>query len=222
MLPLTVFCALGTRLQEPIAIFSRFHDMNKSVNMPSISIWSHSRCPFLWLVLATVLLPWAALAQVGQRDSTSGFTSWLTFQAIPSMMVISHPGDIPFAFEWEATPLLYSFGMTRLVSPWYSFKVSQAARFTGSIELKATGQISTRKMGSSYFGSSAQLIGHIPLMERGEYLGLNVGVAKYAFADSSPWFKVVGVTTLFGFLEFNFKHSSDPQMWMGSIELRFF
>jgi len=138
------------------------------------------------------------------------------------MMVISHPGDIPFAFEWEATPLLYSFGMTRLVSPWYSFKVSQVARFTGSIELKATGQISTRKMGSSYFGSSAQLIGHIPLMERGEYLGLNVGVAKYAFAGSSPWFKVVGVSTLFGFLEFNFKHSFDSQMWMGSIELRFF
>ena len=196
--------------------------MNKLVNTPSMRFWSHSRCSLLWLVVATIGFSSSTLAQVEQRDSASGFDSWLTFQAIPSMMVISHPGDIPFAFEWEATPLLYSFGMTRLVSPWYSFKVSQAARFTGSIELKATGQISTRKMGSSYFGSSAQLIGHIPLIERGEYLGLNVGVAKYAFAGSSPWFKVIGVSTLFGFVEFNFKHSSDPQMWMGSIEFRFF
>jgi hypothetical protein len=159
---------------------------------------------------------------VDRPQAGEGFNTWLQLQAIPSMMVASHPGEIPFAFEWEATPLLYSFGMTKLVSPWYSFKVSQAARFTGSIELKATGQISTRKMGTSYFGSSAQLIGHIPLIEYGEYLGLNVGVAKYAFAGSSPWFKVVGVSTLFGFLEFNFKHSSNPVMWMGTIELRFF
>jgi hypothetical protein len=176
----------------------------------------------LWPALFLALVADSARAQGEPRDSTSAIGSWLVFQALPSMMVISHPGDIPFAFEWEATPLLYSFGMTKLVSPWYSFKVSQAARFTGSIELKATGQLSTRKMGTSYYGSSAQLIGHIPLLERGEYLGLNVGVAKYAFAGSSPWFKVVGVSTLFGFVEFNFKHSSEPVMWMGTIEFRFF
>ena len=165
-------------------------------------------------------IPVQAQGQLG--DHPSGLDTWLELQAIPSMMVVSHPGDIPFAFEWEATPLLYSFGMTKLVSPWHSFKVVPPARFTGSIELKLTGQISTRKTSSSYFGSSAQVIGHIPLIERGEYLGLNVGVAKYAFAGSSPWFKVVGVSTLFGFVELNFKHSSDPAIWMGTIEFRFF
>ncbi len=208
--------------KEPSDHLIRLDDMSKSVNRVLIHFASCLRISLLWIVVATIVHSSPVQAQIEQRDSTSGFGSWLAFQTIPSMMVISHPGEIPFAFEWEATPLLYSFGMTRLVSPWYSFKVSQAARFTGSIELKATGQISTRKMGSSYFGSSAQLIGHIPLMERGEYLGLNVGVAKYALAGSSPWFTVVGVSTLFGFLEFNFKHSSDPQMWMGTIEFRFF
>lgn len=161
-------------------------------------------------------------AQMRPADQPSGDDTWLVLQAIPSMMVISHPSNIPFAFEWEATPLLYSFGMTKLISPWHSFKVTPPERFTGSIELKLTGQISTRKMGSSYFGSSAQLIGHIPLIERGEYLGLNVGVAKYAFAGSSPWFKVIGVSTLFSFVEFNVKQSSDPNIWMGTIEFRFF
>ena len=173
----------------------------------------------LALILAAGL---SSQAQTPQSEPPSRFSAWLPYQAIPSMMVISHPGDIPFAFEWEATPLLYSFGMTRKISPWHSMVVLPPARFTGSIELKVTGQLSTRKTGTSYFGSSAQLIGHIPLIERGEYLGLNVGVAKYAFAGSSPWFKVLGVTTLFGFVEFNFKHSSDPAMWLGSIELRFF
>jgi hypothetical protein len=167
----------------------------------------------------------AGLATIvhGQQPEAPGkLSSWLPYQAIPSMMVISHPGDIPFAFEWEATPLLYSFGMTRKISPWHSMFVVPPARFTGSVELKVTGQFSTRKTGRSYFGSSAQLIGHIPLIERGEYLGLNVGVAKYAFAGYSPWFKVLGVSTLFSFVEFNFKHSSDPVMWMGTIEFRFF
>jgi hypothetical protein len=167
-----------------------------------------------------IAIPLQSQTQLGDRPS--GLDTWLELQAIPSMMVVSHPSNIPFAFEWEATPVLYSFGMTKLVSPWHSFRVVPPARFTGSIELKLTGQLSTRKTGSSYFGSSAQLIGHIPLIERGEYLGLNVGIAKYAFAGLSPWFKVVGVSTLFGFVEFNFKHSSDPTIWMGTIEFRFF
>jgi hypothetical protein len=174
----------------------------------------------LLLVILTVVCTTVLRAQ--PTEPPGKLSSWLPYQALPSMMVISHPGDIPFAFEWEVTPLLYSFGMTRKVSPWHSMFVLPPARFTGSIELKVTGQLSTRKTGRSYFGSSAQLIGHIPLIERGEYLGLNVGVAKYAFAGSSPWFKVIGVSTLFGFVEFNFKHSSDPSMWLGSIELRFF
>jgi hypothetical protein len=189
----------------------------------SSKVTVRQRCRGDATILMLLLLLAAPLrAQTRPPDQPSSDDTWMVLQAIPSMMVISHPSDIPFAFEWEATPLLYSFGMTKLISPWHSFKVIPPERFTGSIELKLTGQISTRKMGSSYFGSSAQLIGHIPLIERGEYLGLNVGVAKYAFAGSSPWFKVIGVSTLFSFVEFNVKQSSDPNIWMGTIEFRFF
>ena len=187
------------------------------IRIVRLVLWHSATALVLCLALR---LPLQAQEQLGDRPS--GLDTWLELQAIPSMMVVSHPSDVPFAFEWEATPLLYSFGMTKLVSPWHSFRVVPPARFTGSIELKVTGQVSTRKTGSSYFGSSAQLIAHVPLLERGEYLGLNVGVAKYAFAGSSPWFKVVGISTLFGFVELNFKHSSDPTIWMGTIEFRFF
>jgi hypothetical protein len=173
-------------------------------------------------LLFFALLVGSRTASSQQTDQPGEYSAWLPYQALPNLMIISHPGDIPFAFEWEATPILYSFGMNREVSPWHFIKVVQPARFTGSIELKLTGQISTRKTGTSYFGSSVQLIGHIPLIERGEYFGLNVGVAKYAFGGFSPWFKVVGVSTLFGFLEFNVKQSSDPEMWMGTVEFRFF
>ena len=174
------------------------------------------------ILILLVLLAAPLRAQIRPDDRLNTDDTWLVLQAIPSMMVISHPSNIPFAFEWVATPLLYSFGMTKLISPWHSFRATPPERFTGSIELKLTGQISTRKTGSSYFGSSAQLIGHIPLIERGEYLGLNVGVAKYAFAGTSPWFKVIGISTLFSFVEFNVKQSDSPKMWMGTIEFRFF
>jgi len=203
----------------PIEIHTFSSTLSKGLRIHTFDMKTMRPKILLLSVLATGFM---TFVHAQQPEPPSKFSSWLPYQAIPSIMVISHPGDIPFAFEWEATPLLYSFGMTRKVSPWHSMFVIQPARFTGSIELKVTGQVSTRKTGRSYFGSSTQLIGHIPLIERGEYLGLNVGMAKYAFAGSSPWFKVVGVTTLFGFVEFNFKHSSDPEMWMGTIEWRFF
>ncbi len=171
-----------------------------------------------FLVLASAL---PSPAQTEQRQSTD-LSSWYILQAIPSLQVYSSPCRIPFSFEWEATPLLYSFGMTKLVSPWHSFFVTPPARFTGSVELKVTGDVFTRKLGTSYFGSSVQLIGHIPLLERGEDLGLNVGVAKYAYAGSSPWFTVAGVSTLFSFIELNIKYSNQPKIWLGTVEFRFF
>ena len=112
--------------------------------------------------------------------------------------------------------------MTRLVSPWKSFIVEPPARFTGSIEFVVSGQILTEKVGNSYFGGSAQLLGHIPLIERGEHLGLTVGIGSYSFSQSTPFFKVVGISTLFGFLHFNLKQSASPKLWVGSIEFRFF
>ena len=96
------------------------------------------------------------------------------------------------------------------------------ARFTGSIELVVSGQIFTTKVGTSYFGGSAQLLGHIPLIEKGEHLGLNIGVAQYSYSDARPFFKVIGVSSIFGMLHFNLKHSSSPKMWMGSLEARMF
>ena len=160
------------------------------------------------------------LAQPG--GSANKLSSWMGVQMIPSPVLLSTPAVTPFGFEWEATPLLYSFGMTKLVSPWYSFLVEPPARFTGSIELVVSGQIFTTKVGTSYFGGSAQLLGHIPLIEKGEHLGLNIGVAQYSYSDARPFFKVIGVSSIFGMLHFNLKHSSSPKMWMGSLEARMF
>jgi hypothetical protein len=161
-------------------------------------------------------------AKTQEQRSDNRLVSWLELQAVPSFVLTSRSGQTAFGFQWGATPLLYSFGMTRLISPWHSFIVEPPARFTGSLELFTTGQINTSKIGSSYFAGSVQLLGHIPLIERGEYLALNLGIARYSYGDWSSNYAVLGVSTLFGFAHFNVKHGLRNADWMGSFELRFF
>lgn len=172
------------------------------------------------VLVAIALCSPSSLSQETRSDAR--FSSWLPFQALPNITVTSYADYSALGFEWEATPLLYSFGMTSLISPWYSFIVELPARFTGSIELVTTGQFNTAKVGSSYFAGSVQLLGHIPLIERGEYLALNIGLARYFDGGSSPSYAVAGISTLFGILHVNVKRSLKPVGWMGSVEFRFF
>jgi hypothetical protein len=183
---------------------------------PGARPWS---APALFLIL--VLLP-VSVAWTQQQQSTGRVGSWLELQAVPSFVLTSRSGQSAFGFQWGATPLLYSFGMTRLISPWHSFIVEPPARFTGSIELFTTGQINTTKIGNSYFAGSVQLLGHIPLIERGEYLALNLGVARYSYGDWSSSYGVLGISTLFGFININLKHGVHNADWMGSFEIRIF
>jgi len=173
-----------------------------------------------FLIVISIPLSLAGAQQT--QENSDKFLTWLPYQVIPNFTWTTFPSQTNFAFEWEATPLLYSFGMTKLISPWYALIVEPPARFTGSVEFNISGVAYTSKPGSSHFGYSAQLLGHLPLIERGEHLALNVGVAKYMVADASPTFIVGGFSTLFGLVHFNLKYSSDPQIWISAIELRIF
>lgn len=161
-----------------------------------------------------------SLAQ--ESPSSERIPTWLKLQSIPSLTLVSTLERNAFGFEWELAPLLYSFGLTDLVSPWFVFIVEPPARFSGSIELVVSGQVFTKKARTSYFSGAVELLGHIPLIERGEHLALTIGIAKYTFAESASLFKVIGVSTLFGLVDLNLKHSSAPTTWVGSLEFRFF
>ena len=155
-------------------------------------------------------------------QNSDKFGTWLPYQAIPSFTLYSGSGHSAFGFEWEVTPLLYSFGMNKQISPWYFFIVEPPGRFTGSVELNLACQVFTRKVGSSYFSLSGSVMGFIPLIERGEHLTLNVGVAMYRFGEQTPVFGVLGISTLFGILHVNVKHSPKEKIWITSLEWRVF
>lgn len=150
------------------------------------------------------------------------FSVWLPFQAIPTLTLLSSSPSSAFGFEWEATPLLYSFGMNKQISPWFSVIIEPTARFTGSVELSISGQLWTSKVGASYFSYSGRLTGFIPLIERGEHLTLNLGVAAYRFPGRTQIFKVVGVSTIFGIVHLNVKQGNNPTTWITSLEFRVF
>jgi hypothetical protein len=158
----------------------------------------------------------------GQSSSNSFSTTWLILQSIPSMNWTTFQDRTQFAFEWEATPLIYSWGMNKLDPPFHFFRVTQPERFTGSIEFNLTAQLYTSSLGSSHWGFSGQVVGHFPLIEYGEHLGLNLGIARYTLAGSPSTFIVGGLSTLFGFFHYNIKYSPDDKLWMNTIEFRFF
>jgi hypothetical protein len=180
----------------------------------------HSIHTVLVLILLTVSAP-----RLFCQDSTSSAartSTWLILQAIPSLSWTVFPSQTNFSFEWEATPVLYSFGMTQLDPPWHFFFVNPPERFAGSIELTVTGEVFPSNIGSTHLAWSGQLLGHLPLTEMGEYLGLNLGVATYRLNDKFSVFGVAGVSTLFGFIHWNTKYSPKDRIWMTSLEFRFF
>lgn len=175
----------------------------------------------LFTSLCLFTLPTTTLARQSGDDFALSPT-WVLLQTVPSLTWIEFPAQTHFAFEWEATPVLYSFGMNKLDPPWHFFLVNQPERFAGSIELNVSAQLYTSKIGVHHWGYSGQLLAHLPLVQKGEYFGFNAGVARYAIAGEPSNFVIIGFSTLFGFVHFNVKYSPSNDVWMDSIEFRFF
>lgn len=150
------------------------------------------------------------------------FSSWYKYQLIPNLLFHTAPAGTMVGVEWEAAPLLYSWGINRKTSPWYSFIVVPTARFSGSIEWNVALQAYTEKVGRSHFGYSTHLMTYWPLSDVGELAGLNLGIGAYGSPDGFRIFKAIGVSTAFGMLHLNVRHAGRPTTWLTSLEVRLF
>jgi hypothetical protein len=193
---------------------------HKFFKMISERTFSHNRPLFLAAILFLTFLQ-SAISQE-QKHQNGISSTWLILQALPSYSWTSFPQRTNFAFEWEAAPVLYSFGMNKLDPRWHSFHATQPQRFAGSIELIVSTQLYTSKVGTSHWGFSGQILTHLPLVEYGEYLGLNFGVARYTISGISSNYIIGGFSSIFSFLHYNIKYSPSDKIWMNTIEFRFF
>ena len=79
------------------------------------------RIGYILLVGMMFLANWQKVAAQENERQSGISNSWLIMQAVPSVSWTCFPTQTHFSLEWEATPVLYSWGMTKLDPPLYIF-----------------------------------------------------------------------------------------------------
>ena len=152
---------------------------------------------------------------------------WLVTQLLPSPELAYGAGLARFGSRWQATPLLFSWGIHRGLSPWRFFIAEPYVRQSGSIELYVSPEYFF--YGSSFadgwvarFGTRA----YFPLVEHGEYLSVSVGASSFAFAGNAGAAFEAGAYVLFGVvgvqLTMSPTHAVAPLATIATLRLRYF
>ncbi|WP_437568359.1 MBL fold metallo-hydrolase [Sorangium sp. So ce542] len=84
-------------------------------------------------------LAWGSPARAAETQSLaeagiSPDLAWAASQLIPSPTWHLYADDTRFGLRWQLTPLLYSFGRNRRLSPWRSLLAEPLARHAGALE----------------------------------------------------------------------------------------
>ncbi|WP_437756005.1 hypothetical protein [Sorangium sp. So ce1389] len=124
---------------------------------------------------------------------------WLFVQLVPSPELWIGPSGTHFGVRWQVTPVLYSFGINRKLSPWRAFIVEPLTRHAGSIELFGSPE---------YIAGAGDLAGswmarggvraYFPLLARGDYLSCSLGGSALYFREQVAASYEAGLYTLFG------------------------
>lgn len=150
---------------------------------------------------------------------------WVVAQLVPSPELVYGEGVSRFGLRWQVTPLLYSFGVNRRVSPWRSFVVEPLLRQSGSVELFAGPEYIP--FGRTFTDSLLWRIGarsYFPLVEYGDYLSVSIGASYFAFDghDGAAW--EGGIYSLFGIVgaQLTWSPSGGPATTIATLRLRYF
>lgn len=130
--------------------------------------------------------------------------------------------DVSFGFRWQVTPVLWSWGVHRGLSPWRFLVVDPVARFSGSLE--------TTFALDYFLGYVDRLIvrpgiaANFPLVQRGEYLSMSLGTSAYVYDGIPRVAYDVGAYTLFGLfgVQFTVAPSHDTLRAMTTFRIRYF
>ncbi|WP_437734249.1 hypothetical protein [Sorangium sp. So ce1335] len=132
---------------------------------------------------------------------------WLLLQLVPSPELWIGPSGTRFGLRWQVTPLLYSFGINRKLSPWRAFVVEPLTRHAGSIELFGSpGYVAGSGAAPEGWTLRGGVRAYFPLLDHGETLSCSLGgSALYARAhtqahtyDRLAASYEAGIYTLFG------------------------
>ncbi len=107
---------------------------------------------------------------------------WTATQLVPSPTWFIGGGQVEFALAWQVTPVLYSFGVHKSISPWRFFAADPWARHGGSVELFAAPYLLLNDPRlASKFGSRF----YVPMQGHGEALSFATGVSYFVAREGS-------------------------------------
>ncbi|MBU0476207.1 MAG: hypothetical protein KKF62_18830 [Bacteroidetes bacterium] len=150
---------------------------------------------------------------------------WGVAQLIPSPQWILANDKNNFGMRWQITPILFSFGMNKKLSPWRYFITDPLARQSGSIEMFITPEYfsTENKFKDNWLFRSGFRV-YIPIWQKGEYASLSFASSYYNFNGNNGISYEAGIYLFAGIVGFqttympNFRNSE----WIFTIRLRYF
>jgi hypothetical protein len=188
-----------------------------------------SFCASAVVALALIVVPAGA-----DRDGTPAEEPnvkpslvWVLTQLVPSPEIAleSTNGDVVsrFGLRWQVTPVLYSFGINRRLSPWRALIVEPIVRQSGSVELFLSPELFT----GSLWGSAMVRAGvrsYFPILAKGEELSVSLGTSYTSLNGVSGMAYEAGVYFLYGTLglQLTYSPSPSPVPWIATFRFRYF
>jgi hypothetical protein len=150
---------------------------------------------------------------------------WLLAQLVPSPELAFGDGVTRYGMRWQFTPILYSFGIHRDLSPWRVLVVEPIVRQSGSVELFFGPEFIAN--GGNFAKGWFLRVGvrsYFPLVERGEYLSVSLGASYFDFDGRGGAAYEVGAYVLYGIVgvQATWAPGGGPAATIATLRLRYF
>lgn len=151
---------------------------------------------------------------------------WAVIQLVPSPQWISTKSEgLNYGFRWQLTPLLYSWGINRKLSPWRILISEPYVRQSGSAELFFSPEY--LNLASDFKNKWLfrwGLRAYFPLVQHGEYLSVSLGSSFFNFNGRSGISYEGGIYLFAGVVGTQVTYS--PKLvnseWLFTIRIRYF
>jgi hypothetical protein len=145
---------------------------------------------------------------------------WAALQLVPSPEWMGDGAGSHAGMRWQVTPLLYSFGINRKLSPWRTLIAEPVVRHSGSIELFAMPEYLS-KSGSfaEHWLFRGGLRSYFPLMSKGEYLSASLGASLLHFDHRVGAAGSAGIYTFYGFVGAELTYCPTPGLRGATLAL---
>jgi hypothetical protein len=143
--------------------------------------------------------------------------AWILTQAIPSPEVGFGGFSAAAGLRWQLTPVLYSWGLYRKLSPWRTFVVEPLTRQSGSLELFVSPEYLSAR--TDEWLVRLGLHATFPVLERGEKLAVTIGAGMCLGGESSAEIEA-GFSAFFGVLGLFLSYAPRVSLAPATLTLR--